>query len=132
MEEKHFQIKNYPDDIYRAVGELIRWAQEWEEQFKKFAKLLRVNKINIDIASLNVLTAARSEFFGPRHDFISATERRYIVTRSSTKGSVTTERMVPVENAAAENCFSPSSFSANATTLAAGGIAMAITGVKST
>ena len=68
MEEKHFQIKNYPDDIYRTVGELIRWAQEWEEQFKKFAKLLRVNKINIDIAFLNVLTAARSEFFGPRHD----------------------------------------------------------------
>ena len=74
MDEKYFQFKNYPDDIYRAVGELIRWAQEWEEQFKQLAKLFRIRKINIDNASLNVLNQALKKALKKRKD-ISEEER---------------------------------------------------------
>ena len=30
MQEKYFTVKNFPDDIYNAVGQIIKSAQEWE------------------------------------------------------------------------------------------------------
>ena len=58
MEEKHFTIKNYPDDIYNAVGKIIAAAQDWEQDFKELARLLHIPDINIEKASLNILNNA--------------------------------------------------------------------------
>ena len=58
MEEKYFTIKNYPDDIYKAVGKITEAAQDWERDFKELARLLNIPKINISKASLNVLNDA--------------------------------------------------------------------------
>lgn len=58
MCEKYFTIKNFPDDIYKAVGKITAAAQDWEQDFKKLARMLDIPKINIDNASLNILNDA--------------------------------------------------------------------------
>lgn len=58
MCEKKFTIKNYPDDVYKAVGIITANAQDLERDFKKLARLLDIPKINIDNASLNILNDA--------------------------------------------------------------------------
>ena len=55
--DKYFEIKNY-DDIYRAVGEIIKHSQEWEDLFKKLAILLNVSVKNVNNSSLNKLNEA--------------------------------------------------------------------------
>lgn len=58
MIEKYFTIKNFPDDIYKAVGKITAAAQDLERDFKKLARMLDIPKINIDKASLNKLNDA--------------------------------------------------------------------------
>ena len=53
-----FKIKNFPDDVYKAVGELIWLSQELEESFKKLTELLHLPVKNIDGSSLNKLNDA--------------------------------------------------------------------------
>ncbi len=56
--KKYFTIKNFPTDVYTAVGQIIQSAQEWEDEYKKLAKKLDISTINIDNASLNRLNEA--------------------------------------------------------------------------
>lgn len=58
METKYFTIKNYPNDIYSAVGQIIKNAQEWEIEYKKLAELLDLPVRNIGRSSLNKLNEA--------------------------------------------------------------------------
>lgn len=53
-----FKIKNSPNDVYKAVGELIWLSQELEESFKKLTELLHLPVKNIDGSSLNKLNDA--------------------------------------------------------------------------
>ena len=50
-----FTIKNYPDDVFNAVGRIIKAAQELEKDFKNLAELYCVNVKNLNTSSLNVL-----------------------------------------------------------------------------
>ena len=52
------KIKNAPDDIHRAVGELIWLSQELEESFKTLTAILQLPVKNIDSSSLNKLNEA--------------------------------------------------------------------------
>lgn len=56
--KRYFTIKNFPTDVYTAVGQIIQSSQEWEDEYKKLAKKLDVSTINIDNASLNRLNEA--------------------------------------------------------------------------
>ena len=56
--EKFFTIKDYPNDVYAAVGRIIRLSQEWEEEYKKLARLLRVRVKKVEKSSLNKLNEA--------------------------------------------------------------------------
>ncbi len=56
--EKIFTIKDYPNDVYAAVGRIIRLSQEWEEEYKKLARLLRVRVKKVEKSSLNKLNEA--------------------------------------------------------------------------
>lgn len=56
--EKVFTIKNYPDDVYTAVGKIIRLSQEWERDFKRLAAMLEVGIDKIEKRSLNKLNEA--------------------------------------------------------------------------
>lgn len=58
MEEKYFTIKNYPDDVYKAVGQIIKNAQEWEQAYKKLAFILDIPVKKIGNSSLNKLNEA--------------------------------------------------------------------------
>lgn len=69
METKYFTIKNYPNDIYSAVGQIIKNAQEWEIEYKKLAELLDLPVRNIGRSSLNKLNAALK-----KHNMISKKE----------------------------------------------------------
>lgn len=57
MEGKYFTIKNFPNDVYPAIGKIIQAAQEWERDYKRLACKLEV-PIKIDNASLNKLNEA--------------------------------------------------------------------------
>lgn len=52
---KYFTIKNFPDDVYNAVGQIIKSAQEWEQEYKKLATILNISVKNINKSSLNKL-----------------------------------------------------------------------------
>ena len=39
---KYFEIKDYPDDVYKALGKIIATSQEWEERFKVLANMLEI------------------------------------------------------------------------------------------
>lgn len=56
--KRYFTIKNFPTDVYTAVGQIIQSSQEWEAEYKKLAKELDISTINIDNASLNKLNEA--------------------------------------------------------------------------
>ncbi len=53
-----FIIKNYPDDVYCAVGKIIKAAQEFEQDFKNLTKRLDLSVKNISNSSLNKLNDA--------------------------------------------------------------------------
>ncbi len=53
MMQKYFIIKDFPSDVYRAVGQIIKSSQELEEIFKKLAKLLNISIKNLNTSSLN-------------------------------------------------------------------------------
>lgn len=52
---KYFTIKNFPNDVYNAVGQIIKSAQEWEQEYKKLATILNISVKNINKSSLNKL-----------------------------------------------------------------------------
>ena len=58
MHNKYFIIKDYPNDIYNAIGKIIKAAQEWEKEYKKLAVILDVPVKNINNSSLNKLNNA--------------------------------------------------------------------------
>ena len=55
---KYFEIKDYPDDVYKALGKIIATSQEWEERFKVLANMLEIPFKKIGNASLNKLNEA--------------------------------------------------------------------------
>ncbi len=55
---KDIIIEDYPNDVYKAVGKIIKHSQEWEQKYKKLATILQISIKNIDIASLNTLNNA--------------------------------------------------------------------------
>lgn len=69
MCDRHFIIKTFPDDIYNAVGQIIKSAQEWEQEYKKLAIMLNVSVKNINVSSLNKLNNALKKY-----DLISETD----------------------------------------------------------
>lgn len=66
MCDKYFTIKNLPNDVYNAVGRIIRSAQEWEQKYKKLATVLNISVKNINKSSLNKLNEALK-----KHNLIS-------------------------------------------------------------
>ncbi len=52
---KYFTIRNFPDDIYNAVGQIIKNAQEWEQRCKELTSMLDVHVKKISKSSLNKL-----------------------------------------------------------------------------
>ena len=55
MCDKYFTINDFPYDIYNAVGQIIKSAQEWEQEYKKLATMLNISVKNINNSSLNKL-----------------------------------------------------------------------------
>lgn len=66
MCDKYFTIKDFPNDVYNAVGRIIRSAQEWEQKYKKLATVLNISVKNINKSSLNKLNEALK-----KHNLIS-------------------------------------------------------------
>ena len=58
MINESFKIKDYPNDIYNAVGQIIKASQEWEEKYKELANMLDIPVKNIGKSSLNKLNDA--------------------------------------------------------------------------
>ena len=58
MCDKYFTINDFPHDIYNAVGQIIKSAQEWEQKYKKLATMLNISVKNINNSSLNKLNDA--------------------------------------------------------------------------
>lgn len=58
MLNNYFTIKDYPGDVYRAVGEIIKNSQDFEQSYKELARMLEVKVKNIDGSSLNKLNEA--------------------------------------------------------------------------
>lgn len=53
-----FEIKNFPDDVYKAVGKIIQSSQELERDYKTLATKLKLKVKDINNASLNKLNDA--------------------------------------------------------------------------
>lgn len=66
MCDKYFTIKDFPNDVYNAVGRIIRSAQEWEQKYKNLATVLNISVKNINKSSLNKLNEALK-----KHNLIS-------------------------------------------------------------
>lgn len=49
-----FNIKNQ-DNIYNAVGQIIKASQEWEMQYKEYARRLKLDMQNYDYATIRRL-----------------------------------------------------------------------------
>lgn len=58
MYNRYFVIKHYPHDIYNAVGQIIKNAQEWEQGYKELALILDIPVKKISNSSLNKLNEA--------------------------------------------------------------------------
>ena len=66
MNHKYFSIQNFPDDVYNAVGQIIKSAQEWERQYKELASMLNIpikkignsclNKLNVSLKKLDLIS----------------------------------------------------------------------------
>ena len=67
---QYFKINSYPNDVYNAVGQIIKSAQEWEEAYKKLAAILCIPNEKIDNSSLNKLNEAlKKNHFISEKDF---------------------------------------------------------------
>lgn len=53
-----FDIKNFPDDVYIAVGKIIKSSQELERDYKTLATKLKLKVKDINNSSLNKLNNA--------------------------------------------------------------------------
>ncbi len=53
-----FEIKNFPDDVYKAVGKIIKSSQELERDYKTLAIKLKLKVKDINNSSLNKLNDA--------------------------------------------------------------------------
>lgn len=53
-----FYIKNFPDDVYIAVGKIIQSSQELERDYKTLATKLKLKVKDINNSSLNKLNDA--------------------------------------------------------------------------
>lgn len=53
-----FEIKNFPDDVYKAVGKIIQSSQELERDYKTLATKLKLKVKDINNSSLNKLNDA--------------------------------------------------------------------------
>lgn len=53
-----FEIKNFPDDVYIAVGKIIQSSQELERDYKTLATKLKLKVKDINNSSLNKLNNA--------------------------------------------------------------------------
>ncbi len=53
-----FEIKNFPDDVYKAVGKIIKSSQELERDYKTLATKLKLKVKDINNSSLNKLNDA--------------------------------------------------------------------------
>lgn len=42
MDALYFTIKNFPDDVYYAVGKIIQASQEWEQDFKELVRMIHL------------------------------------------------------------------------------------------
>lgn len=69
MCSKFFTIRNFPDDVYSAVGKIIKSAQEWEQKCKELTSMLDVRVKKISNSSLNKLNDALK-----KHGLISEKE----------------------------------------------------------
>lgn len=58
MYDKYFTIQNFPNDVHNAVGQIIKSAQEWEQEYKKLALMLKIPVKKINNSSLNKLNKA--------------------------------------------------------------------------
>ena len=58
MVNQFFTIEDYPNDVYNAVGQIIKASQEWEREYKKLAGMLNIPVKNIGNSSLNKLNDA--------------------------------------------------------------------------
>ena len=52
------EIKNFPDDVYKAVGKIIKSSQELERDYKTLAIKLKLKVKDINNSSLNKLNDA--------------------------------------------------------------------------
>lgn len=62
MYHKYFTIQNFPNDVYNAVGQIIKSAQEWEREYKKLAFNLNIPVKKISNSSLNKLNEALKKY----------------------------------------------------------------------
>lgn len=53
-----FEIKNFPDDVYKAIGKIIKSSQELERDYKTLATKLKLKVKDINNSSLNKLNNA--------------------------------------------------------------------------
>ncbi len=58
MVGKDIKINDYPNDVFKVVGKIIMYSQEWEQEYKKLATILHIPIKKIDVASLNTLNKA--------------------------------------------------------------------------
>ena len=60
MITRFFTIKNH-NDVFDAVGQIIKASQEWEMQYKDYALRQKIDVENLDYATLNRLNYAMRE-----------------------------------------------------------------------
>ncbi|MDE6442495.1 MAG: hypothetical protein K2L12_07095 [Clostridia bacterium] len=58
MDDKYFTIKEYPEDVYCAVGQIIQHSQEWEQEYKRLALMCNIPVKKVTKSSLNKLNDA--------------------------------------------------------------------------
>lgn len=60
MITRFFTIRNH-NDVFDAIGQIIKASQEWEMLYKDYASRLKIEVENLDIATLNRLNYALKE-----------------------------------------------------------------------
>ena len=71
-----FTIENFPDDVYRAVGQIIKAAQELERDFKKLTTRLSLSVKNVNNSSLNKHGVISDDYYEKMKKVISI--RNYV------------------------------------------------------
>lgn len=70
MTDKFFTVRDYPNDVFCAVGKIIKYSQEWERDFKQLANLYCLPLKKINNSSLNKLNEAfKKEGFIGKKEF---------------------------------------------------------------